>query len=80
MNYPDFKEMKPMKIWQYLQENKKTCACCQKNKKLQSFFDNIKYKISDNCKICNNRINKQKQEKEIFKIVLECLRETNINE
>jgi len=65
-------DMKPMEKYWYLTQNRKDCACCKKNKSYNSFY------LNDNLNEICNFCQKKKYEKEVIKIVLGVLKNTQL--
>lgn len=70
------KNMAPMERWTYVTTHSKVCPCCNKEKRLTSFWDKINNptEISKFCRPCSRK----KYEADVIKVVLGVLKRSGV--
>ena len=73
INTKNLKDFRPMQRHWFLVSYGKVCPTCGKKKKLSLFYNNKTIKVNQECNACTKKAERELNEREIFKIVLEAM-------
>ena len=79
INAKNLKYFRPMQRHWFLVSYGKVCPTCGKKKKLALFYNNKTIKVQQECNACTKKAERELNEREIFKLVLETMIDSGEN-